>query len=54
MHSHDHREEESGEGLSTGFLPISLALVLFVTGLFVLGWIPGLQCDPEAPPHAGP
>lgn len=28
------------EQASTGFLPISLALALFVTGLFALGVIP--------------
>ena len=30
---------------STGFLPITLALGLFVTGLFALGIIPGFSCD---------
>jgi hypothetical protein len=29
---------------STGFLPITLALALFVTGLFVLGIVPGFTC----------
>jgi len=46
-HSHDegHGEgEDDGEPQSTGFLPISLAISLFVTGLFVLGLIPGVQC----------
>ena len=42
--THDHAHDE--EPTSTGFLPISLALVLFVTGLFVLGYI---SC---APPEA--
>jgi hypothetical protein len=32
------------ESPSTGFLPITLALALFVTGLFVLGIIPGFSC----------
>ena len=31
---HDH-DDHDDEPASTGFLPISLALVLFVTGLFV-------------------
>jgi hypothetical protein len=30
---------------STGFLPITLALGLFVTGLFALGILPGFSCD---------
>jgi hypothetical protein len=29
---------------STGFLPITLALGLFVTGLFVLGIVPSFTC----------
>jgi hypothetical protein len=33
---------------STGFLPITLALGLFVTGLFVLGIVPGFSCGNEA------
>lgn len=33
---------------STGFLPITLAVALFVTGLFVLGIVPGFTCG-EAP-----
>jgi hypothetical protein len=32
------------ESPSTGFLPITLAVVLFVTGLFVLGIVPGFSC----------
>jgi hypothetical protein len=48
-HSHDHHgeegdDEDDGEPHSTGFLPLSLAISLFVTGLFVLGLIPGVQC----------
>lgn len=42
--THDHAHDD--EPTSTGFLPISLALALFVTGLFVLGWV---SC---APPEA--
>jgi hypothetical protein len=36
--------DDDGESPSTGFLPLSLAISLFVTGLFVLGLIPGVQC----------
>jgi hypothetical protein len=48
-HAHDHAhggahtpegDEDDGEPQSTGFLPLSLAISLFVTGLFVLGIIP--------------
>ena len=35
------------ESPSTGFLPITLAVVLFVTGLFVLGIVPGFSCGDE-------
>jgi hypothetical protein len=38
-HHHHADDDESGEPQSTGFLPISLAVSLFVTGLFVLGII---------------
>jgi hypothetical protein len=45
---HEHAEADDdgddGEPSSTGFLPISLAISLFVTGLFVLGLIPGVSC----------
>jgi hypothetical protein len=45
---HVHEDGETGddadEPQSTGFLPLSLAVALFVTGLFVLGLIPGVQC----------
>jgi hypothetical protein len=35
------------ESPSTGFLPITLALVLFITGLFVTGILPDFTCgDP--------
>jgi hypothetical protein len=44
-HEHDeHGEDDDGEPTSTGFLPIGLAISLFVTGLFVLGFIPGVSC----------
>ena len=48
-----HGSEKGEPPPSTGFLPISLALGLFVTGLFVLEIIPGLRCaaSPEAPQH---
>ncbi|MBK6916309.1 MAG: hypothetical protein IPH07_02805 [Deltaproteobacteria bacterium] len=38
-HDHGHADDD-GEPSSTGFLPISLALALFITGLFVLDVIP--------------
>ena len=38
-HDHDEGHDEDGEQ-STGFLPLGLAISLFVTGLFVLGIIP--------------
>jgi hypothetical protein len=41
---HEHHEDDDGEPTSTGFLPIGLAISLFVTGLFVLGIIPGVSC----------
>ena len=44
-HGHGHAHDSSDdEGASTGFLPITLAASLFVTGLFVLGYV---KCDPE-------
>lgn len=36
MHACDHDHEADDEPASTGFLPISLALALFITGLFAL------------------
>lgn len=39
--THDHAHDD--EPTSTGFLPISLAIGLFVTGLFVLGYV---SCAP--------
>ncbi|MFO0633922.1 MAG: hypothetical protein U0168_13820 [Nannocystaceae bacterium] len=46
MHAcgHDHGDDDDGEPASTGFLPISLALSLFITGLFVLDVIPWPSC----------
>lgn len=41
--SHQHSDEPEPP-TSTGFLPISLALALFITGLFVLDLVPGLNC----------
>lgn len=43
-HEGDGEDDDGGEPTSTGFLPLSLAISLFVTGLFVLGLIPGVQC----------
>ena len=34
---------------STGFLPLSLALALFITGLFALGIVPGTGCEAPTP-----
>ena len=48
MTPHDHADEDPRETPSTGFLPISLALALFIPGLFVLGLVPGVQCQSEA------
>jgi hypothetical protein len=38
-HEGEHEAEDDGEPQSTGFLPMSLAISLFVTGLFVLGFV---------------
>jgi len=47
MHSHDHESEDGHEDgpepSSTGFLPMGLAVGLFVIGLFALGFV---RCDP--------
>ena len=43
--------EDTEEAPSTGFLPLSLAVGLFVTGLFVLGIVPG-GCPVHAPAAA--
>lgn len=53
MAPHDQVDDD-GESPSTGFLPITLALGLLITGLFVLGLVPGLQCHPEPPAKSGP
>lgn len=37
---------------STGFLPLTLALTLFITGLFVLA--PGVRCGASEPASAAP
>jgi hypothetical protein len=49
MHDHEHADHgcDGDPPPSTGFLPISLAIGLFVTGLFALGIIPGLSCGPK-------
>jgi len=47
-HDHGHDHEDDGEPASTGFLPISLALALFITGLFVLDVIPVPRCGPSS------
>jgi hypothetical protein len=41
---HHHEPEDDAEPASTGFLPISLALALFITGLFVLDVVPVPRC----------
>ena len=38
--AHEDDEADDGEPSSTGFLPLGLAISLFVTGLFVLGIVP--------------
>jgi hypothetical protein len=49
---HDHAHDDDAEPASTGFLPISLALGLFITGLFVLDVVPLPHCgsSPSAQP----
>jgi hypothetical protein len=44
----DGGESSDDEAPSTGFLPLSLAVILFVTGMFVLGVIPTSSCTPDA------
>jgi len=39
---------------STGFLPLTLAVALFLMGLFVLGIVPGFSCGGETPASASP
>ena len=46
-HQCSHHADPSDEQLSTGFLPISLALALLVSGLFVFGIIP-TSCNAAA------
>ena len=46
----DETKRNDDETPSTGFLPLTLALTLFIAGLFVLGVIPGIECGPPAPP----
>ena len=52
MHHHHHGGHcgadapcgtDPDDSPSTGFLPMSLAVTLFIAGLFMLGWV---QCDP--------
>jgi hypothetical protein len=38
--AHEHDADDDDGEQSTGFLPLGLAISLFVTGLFVLGFIP--------------
>jgi hypothetical protein len=42
--------ENNRDTPSTGFLPITLALTLFVAGLFILGAIPGFECGATPSP----
>jgi len=49
----DERVDDGDERPSTGFLPITLALTLFVAGLFVLGLVPGVRCN-DAPADRAP
>lgn len=50
-HQCSHHADPSDEQLSTGFLPISLALTLLVSGLFVFGIIP-MSCNAAASTRA--
>jgi hypothetical protein len=43
-HSHDCEGHAHDGPTSTGFLPLSLAVTLFVTGLFALDWV---HCAPS-------
>jgi hypothetical protein len=48
-HDHEHDGECQGDApASTGFLPISLALGLFITGLFVLDLDLGCNAPSDA------
>lgn len=46
-HQCSQHADVSEEQLSTGFLPISLALSLLLSGLFVFGIVP-VSCDASA------
>ncbi len=45
----DESKGNDNESPSTGFLPLTLALTLFIAGLFVLGVIP-MDCGASPPP----
>lgn len=49
-HVHDGSCED--RSTTTGFLPLSLALGLFLMGLFVLGIVPGASCGSDSVPDA--
>lgn len=45
----DHADCRAEEGSSsTGFLPMGLAVALFLMGLFVLGFVPSSGCSDSA------
>jgi len=45
----DKAKSNDEELPSTGFLPLTLALTLFIAGLFALGAIPGFECGASVP-----
>jgi len=45
----DHADGHPEEAHSTGFLPITLAVGLFIMGLFALGLVPRAGCGAPAP-----
>lgn len=45
---HIHPGPSEDGPATTGFLPLTLAIGLFVMGLFVLGIVPGVGCDDAA------